>query len=86
MAGQVEYMPEWTELKRLDNSTEKYQKELVRTLGEMYWKGVEREVAAVIMAMADISEIHPNYLPEEEKVDSDLQSDRLAELLDLWGQ
>ncbi|KAI9167958.1 hypothetical protein HJFPF1_04101 [Paramyrothecium foliicola] len=52
---------------------------------ELYWSGLEREMAAAIIAFAEFEEHQPSSLPIEEFRSTDLRTDHLGELIELWN-
>ncbi|KAM5350086.1 hypothetical protein ACJ41O_006591 [Fusarium nematophilum] len=55
------------------------------SISELYWSGVEREVAAAIIAFADFDEHQADSLPVEDYRSEDLSTDQLGQLIDLWN-
>jgi hypothetical protein len=58
---------------------------LYNNIHDMYWSGVEQEIAAAIMAFAEFEDHQPDGLPVENYRPEDLQTDHLAALIDLWN-
>ncbi|KAH0558668.1 hypothetical protein GP486_004681 [Trichoglossum hirsutum] len=66
----------WREVKVSEESRARYrsQAELVTiwdTLKDLYWSGVERDIATAILALADTEQLQPDALPVEDKDTSD---------------
>jgi hypothetical protein len=63
----------WTEVPPTADQRERYGSSqapvgsLVDTLQELYWNGVQREVASVILAFDEIQSLHPEETEEEER-------------------
>jgi hypothetical protein len=63
----------WTEVPPTADQRKKYGSSqasvgsLVDTLQELYWSGVQRDVASVILAFDEIQSLHPEATEEEER-------------------
>jgi hypothetical protein len=63
----------WVEMPTTADQREKYGSSqapigsLVDTLQELYWSGVQREVASVILAFDEIQSLHPEETEEEQR-------------------
>ncbi|KAG5661876.1 hypothetical protein KAF25_004115, partial [Fusarium avenaceum] len=51
---------------------------------ELYWSGLEREMAAAIIAFAEFEEHQPTSLPPEEFEPASLKTGHLGDLINLW--
>ncbi|KAM0278357.1 hypothetical protein ACHAO9_012189 [Fusarium lateritium] len=58
---------------------------LCDSIKELYWSGLEREMAAAIIAFAEFDEHQPTSLPIEDFEPASLKTDHLGHLINLWS-
>jgi hypothetical protein len=78
----------WVEIKKrtgMRSWTKADMGTILEEMQTMYWKGVKREVASLIVALADFDEFQPEALPIEILAKEELlSSKKLESLIDLW--
>lgn len=63
----------WTEVKTASGSKADVDV-ILESLHDLYWKGVQKEIAGAIVALADFDQYHPDALPVESPSEEELLS------------
>jgi hypothetical protein len=75
----------WTELKAASGSKADVET-ILKEIQKLFWKGVKREIASIIVALDEFGEYKPDALPVETPAKEQLLSGgKLKALLDLWN-
>ena len=75
----------WTEIKAASGSKADMPT-ILKEMQILFWKGLKREIASIIVALDDFGEHQPDALPVETPAKEQLLSGkRLKSLLDLWN-
>jgi hypothetical protein len=74
----------WLEIKT-DSGSKADLDTTLKSLDELYFAGLRRDIAGAIIALADIEMHHPTTLPIENPSKEDLSSEKLTGVFDLWN-